>query len=211
MFTGIIQEKGRIVNMSKTDISAMLKIAAGSCVSSLKTGSSIAVDGACLSVVGVGKNFFIVELISETLRCTIAKHYKKGMQVHLEPSLRIGSTLDGHIVTGHVDFTGVVKKVLNEGDSLLLTIAFPSDRAKFFAIKGSVAVNGVSLTISNLKKDAFEVALIPQTLSQTNLGFLQKGSMVNVEIDLVSRYLDQLLQDKARQTTYEFLQERGFL
>lgn len=125
--------------------------------------------------------------------------------------MKLGDELHGHMVQGHVDFVGTVKDVKKDGDSTILIIEFPLLFAKYLAFKGSVTVNGVSLTVSLLNEDTFEVSLIPETLASTNLDKLTKGSPVNIEVDLIARYLDSLLQDKAKETTYSFLKERNLI
>jgi riboflavin synthase len=194
---------------------------------SQKIGDSIAVDGVCLTITAIKDDTFTVQAIPETLNKTIIKNYRAGTIVNLERPLKLQDELHGHLVQGHVDFAGKVtatalataKPRLTQaevtsslpGDSKILAITFPPEYAKFFALKGSVTMNGVSLTISSLHEDSFEVSLIPQTINTTNLGTLVPGQEVNIEVDLLARYLDRLLQDKAQQINYEFLQERGFI
>lgn len=223
MFTGIIQELGtiqKIENVHATNPEAdetktaliRLTIKAPNILSQKKKiGDSVAVDGACLTITSLTGETFTADAIPETLNKTIIVTYTEGTQVNLEEPLKIGDTLDGHMVQGHVDFVGKITNIKTDCDSTILRISFPEDYAKYFALKGSVTINGVSLTISLLLESSLEVSLIHETMSKTNLGSLKINSPVNVEIDLIARYLDSLLQDKAQQTNYWFLRERGFI
>lgn len=208
MFTGIIKEVGTIQSVTQRDELIELRVASN--VKPAK-GASICVDGACLSVTTAHGDGFTVEAVPETLKRTIIKNYREGTKVNLEPSLKAGDPLDGHFVSGHVDGIGTVQKIDETKNSKTLTIEAPENLRKFLAMKGSVTVNGVSLTMSGLSADAFRVALIPETLHQTNLGLLKEKNLVNLEVDLIARYLDSLLQDKEKQASYQFLTERGFL
>lgn len=210
MFTGIIQQKGTVTKVGKNGPITVITIEAPEIAKDKKLGDSIAVDGACLTVVAKSKDRFTVEVIPETIEKTIIGDYNQGSEVNLENPLKYGDTLDGHAVQGHVDFVGKVEK-LTTGGSKTLEITFPEEMNKYFALKGSVTVNGVSLTISKLGAKTFEVSLIPQTMKTTNLNALKKGSPVNVEIDLLARYMERLLLNKAEQTSYDFLQDRGFM
>lgn len=211
MFTGIIQGMGTVEKVSDNENIKILTIKTPHSLSPEKIGESIAVDGACLTVISIVADTFSVECIPETIKKTVVKNYNTNTVVNLENPLKLDQGIDGHLVQGHVDFIGTIKKIFNQGESKILTISFPGSMGKFFANKGSVTVNGVSLTISKLNTDTFEVSLIPQTLKSTNLGKIQENSQVNIEIDLIARYLDRLLQDRAQQINYEFLVERGFI
>lgn len=212
MFTGIICEVGEIKEVSEKKGNILLTISAQESLKDKKKGDSIAVDGVCTTIVDLGKNYFSVELMPETLRKTSFSDLKVSSKVNLESPLKLNDNIDGHLVLGHIDSTGEVVKFENEGESSkVLTIRFPLILAKFLALKGSVAVDGVSLTISDLQTDTFSVSLIPHTLENTNLGDLKAGSKVNLEIDMLARYLERMLGDKEKETKYEWLQERGFI
>lgn len=210
MFTGIITEVGAITNVSQKDEVTQLTIKAN-IAKEKKSGDSIAVDGACLTVVELTDDEFTTEAIPETLNKTIIKEYKDGTSVNIEGSLKVGDTLDGHLVSGHVDFVGFVKTIKKDHNTQTIRVTIPAEMRKFFALKGSVTLNGVSLTISDVAETSFTVSLIPETLNKTNLGSLAENQPVNIEIDLISRYLDSLLQGKEKEASYEFLKERGFL
>lgn len=219
MFTGIIRQIGKIARIDQKENLTELTIEAPGIASNEKKGDSIAVDGVCLTITAFGisgdasnvPTQFTVQAIPETLARTIIGSYKENTTVNLETPMKLGDELHGHMVQGHVDFVGTVTEVKPDGESTILQISFPPDFAKFLALKGSVTVNGVSLTISLLNESTFEVSLIPETLAATNLGALTVGHKVNIEIDLIARYLDSLLQDKERQTTYQFLKERNII
>ena len=206
MFTGIIQEIGTIRKISKKGEVLTMEIGA-SIQKEKKNGESISIDGTCFTLIETSDKTFTVEAMPETQEITIIKNYERGTRVNLEPSMKVGSSLDGHFVSGHVDF---ISKVLKTQDGII-TVTIPPDKRKFFALKGSVTINGVSLTISDITQDSLSVSLIPATLEKTNLSTLNEGESVNMEIDLISRYLDSLLQGKEKEASYEFLKERGFL
>lgn len=212
MFTGIIREVGEVKEISEQKGNILLVISAKEILENKKVGDSIAVDGVCTTIVDLSKDDFSVELMPETLKKTNLGEKKVGSKVNLESPLKLSDNIGGHLVLGHIDEIGEVVKIKNEGEgSKVLMIKFPLILAKFLALKGSVAVNGVSLTISDLQTDTFSVSLIPHTLENTNLGDLQAGGKVNLEIDMIARYLERMLSDKKKETKYEWLVERGFI
>ena len=210
MFTGIIQEVGSIKKISDSGQNKLISIES-TVVSNLKIGGSISVDGACLTIIAKNENGFDAEMIPETLQKTIAQNYQTGTKVNLEPAMQLSDRLDGHMVSGHIDFKAQVQSIEKEENGYVITINFPPEYQKYIAMKGSITINGVSLTVSKLHANAFEVSLIPHSLANTNLGELTKESEVNIEIDLLARYLENLLGAKDQQITYQFLQERGFI
>lgn len=211
MFTGIIQEIGVIKKIESRNEVTVFMIQAPKLVKFLQLGSSISVDGTCLTVVSFDHENFNVEAIPETLRRSVAQFYEVNTEVNLETPLKLDQGLDGHLVTGHVDFRAKVLDRISEKDTALFTIELPVSMAKYVAMKGSVTVNGVSLTVSKLEEQSFEVSIIPHTLQMTNLGKLQKDHVVNVEVDIIARYLENLLKAKDQQITRDFLRERGFI
>lgn len=214
MFTGIIQEVGTVKNVTKRHETTTFTIESKKLTPLLNIGDSVSVDGACLTVVQKKKDHFEVEAIPETLKRTIGKYYREGSKVNLEPAMQLSDRIHGHMVTGHIDFTGKVSKEETEAESIRLQVTFAPNYAKYFALKGSVTINGVSLTISNLLADSFEVEIIPHTLKNTNLGGRKdenENPEVNVEIDLIARYLESLLNAKEGESNYFFLKERGFI
>ena len=178
MFTGIIQQLGTIKNISQKDELSVMEIDCQ--LKGKKRGDSIAVDGACFTVVELTENGFITEAMPETLDKTICKTYKSGTQVNIEEPLKIGDELNGHFVSGHVDYVGIVQAIKEQQNTKVIRISILPELQKYFALKGSVTVNGVSLTISDIGEGWFGVSLIPETIQQTNLGTLQKDSTVNI-------------------------------
>lgn len=190
MFTGIIREVGRILKFEAVGEGAQLVVEAPRSAPCLSRGDSIAVNGCCLTVVEQGPSHFSCDLVSETLKCTTFSTARPGDRVNLEPSLRLGDSLDGHFVQGHVDGIGKVESIDRQG-ALHFQIQFsaPLELLPLIASKGSIAVQGVSLTVIQAQMSGFTVALIPTTLAETNLGDLDQGNPVNLEVDLVARYL----------------------
>ncbi len=192
MFTGIVQTVGRITALKPVGQAAAVTFNAGGLdLGDVAVGDSIACNGICLTVTGLAPDGFSVDVSHETLRVTIG--FTQGAAINLEKSLRLADRLGGHLVSGHVDGIGEVRKVNAADGNCEMTIGFPRDLARYFSRKGSVTVNGVSLTINALDGDSFLINLIPHTLVATNLGELKKNSRVNLEVDLVARYVERLL------------------
>lgn len=193
MFTGIIQAVGHIQHLTEArGGDARVTIASGSLdLSDVAIGDSIAVNGVCLTVVDKGPKHFSVDVSQETFSCTVG--FAPGEAVNLEKALRLADRLGGHLVSGHVDGVGEVVRVAPVGDSVRLDVRAPKALARYLAPKGSVAVNGVSLTINRVHDAEFSVNLIPHTLEATTLKFLKLGSRVNLEVDMLARYVERLL------------------
>ncbi len=211
MFSGITQTTGKIKKIEKKDQLTQLFIECPSFTQEKKIGDSIAVDGACLTITQKDATGFWFDAIQETLEKTIIGAYQIDTIVNLEESLRIGQTLDGHFVAGHVDFTTPLLERIETPNNVTLKFKLPLPYAKYFALKGSVTINGVSLTISHLLQESFEVSIIPHTLEHTNLGKLQPNNKVNIEVDLLCRYLESLMKEKEETISYKYLSDRGFL
>lgn len=193
MFTGIIQAVGEITHIAPLDDGVSLRIAAGQLdLSDVKTGDSIAVNGVCLTVTAVTDGLFSVDMSRETLNCTVDMD-KQGNKVNLEKALRLSDRLGGHLVSGHVDGVGEVIRFMPAGESYLLALRMPLPLLKYIAKKGSIAVNGVSLTVNTLTGDQVEMNLIPHTLSATTLNRLEAGAEVNIEVDMLARYVERLI------------------
>ncbi len=192
MFTGIVQALGRVAALDGNALGARLRIDAGGLdMGDVALGDSIAVDGCCLTVVAFDAAGFAADVSRETFDCTAG--FTAGARVNLEKALRAGDRLGGHLVTGHVDGVGDVVSITQDGDSRRFEFRMPADLAKYVARKGSVTVNGVSLTVNASGPDRFQVNLIPHTLSVTNLGALRAGDRVNLEVDLIARYVERML------------------
>ena len=193
MFSGIVAAVGRIARDAPTAGGARLRVESGGLpLDDVAVGDSIAVNGACLTVVALDGAAFEADLSRETLSCTAG--FPIGARVNLEKALRLSDRLGGHLVSGHVDGIGTVARFELAGDNRLLAVAAPAELAKYIARKGSIAVNGVSLTVNELNGAEFSVNLIPHTLQATSLQYLRAGEPVNLEIDLLARYVERLLE-----------------
>jgi riboflavin synthase len=194
MFTGIILAKGRIASMTERGGDLELGIdAAGLDAASLKLGDSVCVQGACLTVTRKQDACFFADVSRETLAKTTLGRLRPGSHVNLEPSLRAGDALGGHLVSGHVDALGVLRQMHQDGRSWRMEFELPAELARFVAAKGSICINGVSLTVNNVAGARFDVNIIPHTHAVTTLGELREGDAVNVEIDVIARYLERLM------------------
>jgi len=192
MFTGIVEAQGAVSNCTSTGKDVRVSISTGTLdLSDVRVGDSIAVSGCCLTVVSLGPESFDVDVSQETLSCTAG--FAAGDAVNLEKSLRLSDRLGGHLVSGHVDGVGEVVQMVRLGESWLLEVRMPPPLTKYLARKGAITVNGVSLTVNRVEDDRFAVNLIPHTVAVTNLQSLVSGSRVNLEVDLLARYVERLL------------------
>lgn len=193
MFSGIIADVGTISSAQDRDGGLRLSVATEELgMDDVQLGDSIAVNGVCLTVVGVNGKVFTVDVSRETLACTIGLD-KQDARVNLEKALRLSDRLGGHLVSGHVDGVGEVVAFNDIGESWRLIVRAPHALAKFIAVKGSITINGVSLTVNYVAGAEFEVNLIPHTLAVTTLNQLSAGAQVNLEIDLIARYVERML------------------
>ena len=194
MFTGIIQAIGSIQEFHSSDNGANLKINSNTLdISDSKIGDSIAVNGVCLTVTEISGEWFSADVSNETINCTTFSDLSQGDDVNLEKSLRLNQGIDGHLVSGHVDGVGAVNSIDKDGESIRIKIEVQSDIVKYIAKKGSICVNGVSLTVNSVENNIFDVNIVPHTFSVTTLGELKLNSIVNLEIDQVARYVERLL------------------
>ena len=193
MFTGIIQSIGRVTAIEKKQNLITFKIESVKKFSP-KIGASIAINGACMTVTSAKDNHFTFDCIAESLKLTNLGTLKINDEVNLEPALKANQELDGHLVQGHIDCQGSVKSMTAQKNKFTLEITHPTKIAKYLALKGSITINGVSLTITKITPKSFAVELIPHTLKETNLKNLQKKSKVNLEVDLLARYIERLLK-----------------
>jgi len=192
MFTGIITNLGRLRSQTPGGVTRLVVETAYD-VATVAPGASIACNGVCLSVVDKGPGWFAVDVSAETLSCTNIGGWVAGQPINLERPLKLGDELGGHLVAGHIDGVGDVIERRPEGDSLRLRIRTPQALARFVAPKGSIAVDGVSLTVNEIEGAVFGVNVIPVTLRETSLGRISPGQRVNLEIDLLARYLARLM------------------
>jgi riboflavin synthase len=198
MFTGLIADLGRVVRVSPGPGASRLAIESDLPVARMTDGESVAVDGVCLTVVQRKGRIFEADAVAETLKRTTLGSLRAGARVHLERSLAVGDRLGGHLVQGHVDAVAKVVSIKRRGADVRLAVTLPASLRGFVALKGSIALQGVSLTVSAATARTLEVALIPETLARTTLGGLKPGDGVNVEVDLIARYLDALMRARRR-------------
>lgn len=193
MFTGIVEELGHVVSLAHGPDSAVVRICGPLVTADAAPGASIAVNGICLTVVELDADVFSVDVMAETLRRTCLGELTPGSPVNLERAMAVGDRLGGHIVQGHVDSTGTIL-ARQPGDRWeVVTISLPGELARYLVEKGSIAVDGVSLTIARVDDASFQVSLIPTTLGLTTLGTKQVGEPVNLEVDVLAKYVERLL------------------
>ncbi len=218
MFTGIIEEMGSVKKIIYGSSSIKLSIECSTVIEGTVKGDSIAVNGICLTVTELGKNWFMADVMPETMRKTGLEKLKPGGKVNLERALRLADRLGGHIVSGHIDGTGTITGLKKEDNAVLITITAPEQIMKYIVPKGSVALDGTSLTIAELTTDTFTVSLIPLTRGFTILGFKSIGDRVNIECDIIGKYVEKMIRGKTieaetaeKDLSTEFLREHGFM
>jgi riboflavin synthase len=212
MFTGIIETRGKILRVSPRGQGRRLSIEIPSDLTGLQLGDSINVDGACLTVAEIHGQVIDVDVSSETLQKTTFGDLRQGGGVNLERALRLSDRLGGHIVTGHIDATGTIVERREERDFLHLRVRIPRDLSKHVVQKGSIAIDGVSLTINDCREEEIQLTLIPYTLRQTTLIEKRAGDRVNVETDILAKYVERLLGKGGPGTlSASFLREHGFM
>jgi len=209
MFSGLIEKIGKIENIDLNNLGARLSY---SCdfinPETIKTGDSIALNGVCLTVTSIKNNIYTSDVMKETLDCTNLKELKKGDSVNLERAMSVNSRFDGHIVSGHIDTVAKVKNITNDGFSK--RIEFICDN-ELIILKGSICVNGISLTVSKVFENGFEVSLIPTTIQNTNLNTVKIGDSVNIEYDIIGKYVKKFIKKEAdSKISIDFLKENGF-
>jgi len=207
MFTGIVEEVGKVQSAQ----SGRLVVSAKSALADVKPGGSIAVNGICLTIISFNATSFTTDIMPETLRRTNLGRLKAGDSVNLERPLRFGGEVGGHLVQGHIDGTGKIMDIVPEGDALLMRISAPAEVMKYVVQKGFIALDGVSLTVAEREADSFRVSLVGYTLKNTILGGRRAGDVVNLEVDIIAKYVEQFNQARREGITYDFLEEHGFL
>jgi riboflavin synthase len=199
MFTGIIEYAGTVAAVEPADQGVRLEVRAGPLAAAARLGDSVATNGVCLTVVGIADDRLAFDAVSETLRRTSLGALRPGTRVNLERPLVAGGRLDGHVVQGHVDGVARLLSVTPEGNSHRLRFELPADLARYVVEKGSIALDGISLTVARLGDAWFEVAVIPHTWEVTNLRDLQPGAAVNMEVDILAKYVERLLTRRAEE------------
>lgn len=197
MFTGLIEEKGLLANVLKTGEGLQLTFESKKVIDDLELGSSIAVNGVCLTVVKITGNRFSVDVIEETLKKTNLGKLLVGDNVNLERPLKAEARLGGHFVLGHVDTTGIVKEIKELSNSHFLTISFDEKFRKYLIFVGSVAIDGVSMTVAEVNADSFSVGIIPHTWEETIFSSKKPGDLVNLEFDVLGKYVENIMIEKA--------------
>lgn len=217
MFTGLVEELGFVQAMARGSKSVRLTISAAKVLSDVKLGDSIAVNGTCLTVVAVSASSFTADVMPETVDRTVLAKLKNGDRVNLERTLAVGDRLGGHIVTGHIDGVGVIKEKRRCDNALIIAIEAPDTVMKYIVEKGSVAIDGISLTVVSHTESAFTVSLIPHTAAVTTLGFKEAGDTVNLETDIIGKYVEKMLYrehpkeaGEQKGITMDFLTHHGF-
>ena len=216
MFTGLIQSIGQFRALKQQGQSTQLQISSSLVNEDLQLGESIAVNGACLTVVAWDKNSFTVDVSPETLACTTLGKLTGNQPVNLERALRLSDRLGGHLVSGHIDCVAAVKRRYEDQNAIRFEFGVSENVIRYLVEKGSVAIDGISLTVNNVGEDMFSVAVIPHSLEMTTLKDCREGTRVNIETDLLGRYVERLLQgknssDKGQKVDLDFLAKNGFL
>lgn len=219
MFTGIIEAVGTITTLNDLGDNYRLVVSTGKMnMHDVHLGDSIATSGVCLTVVDKGTDYYAADVSAETIKLTGFAHYSVGHSVNLEKAMRADSRFGGHIVSGHVDGVGTVETINKHSNYVEIWVKAPNDLAKYIAHKGSITVDGVSLTVNEVKGSSFMLWLIPHTLSETVIGKYHTGTQVNLEVDVIARYLERLLLgEKAAHTntntdiSMTFLAEHGYV
>ena len=216
IFTGLIIEVGRVRRFDRRADGAYLVIEASKVLEGTRVGDSISINGVDLTVIEMGSDFFSADASLETLKRSTLGEFRPGRRVNLERALAVGERLGGHMVQGHVDGTGELVTVIEEGNAYRMRFGFPLELGRYIAMKGSITVDGISLTVAGMGDDWFEVAIIPHTWRETTLSELNGGDRVNLEVDVLAKYVERLMRKgeeaptAASKLTIEYLQERGY-
>ena len=214
MFTGLVEDCGTLKDVVRTSTSAVITLGTSLPTDSMSKGDSVAVNGVCLTVVSIGPDSFSADVSPETFSCTTLERLKPGNRVNLERALQVGDRLGGHIVTGHVDTIGSVRSLIPKQNAIVIDIEVPTEISRYLVEKGSVAVDGISLTINAVSGNTFQLSIIPHTFDVTSLEHLRPGSQVNIETDIIGKYVERLMGNKPEkqpELTSEILAKHGFL
>ena len=215
MFTGIVEEMGTVRRLNQAPNRCELELTASKVLEGTAIGDSIAVNGVCLTVVRMGEDHFTADVMPETLRRSNLGQLKTGSKVNLERAMAADGRFGGHIVAGHIDGTGTIRSMQPEGNAVLVTISAAPELLRYVVEKGSITIDGISLTVAAVEQDRFSVSLIPHTAQVTILGEKGPGDTVNLETDIIGKYVEKLLRPApeptgSRGVTLEFLAENGF-
>ena len=211
MFTGIIEDIGKIVDINRTGGRWEFKISAKFLDGGLREGDSVAIDGVCLTATKVEKDIFHADASLETLKLTTLQHKKVGSRVNIERAISAGGRFGGHFVMGHIDGMGTIVDMKKEGDSIKLGVEIPGDASQYLVKKGSVAIDGISLTVNEQHVNIINVNIIPYTASKTTIGDKRLRDKVNIEADIIGKYIKSFInKDQRRGVDMNFLYEHGF-
>lgn len=211
MFSGIIKEIGKIKNIQRQRDNLIISIFSKNAIGCLEVGSSISIDGICQTVIMKAKDNFSVQAVKETLKLTTLGAFKVGQNVNLEPALRLNDEISGHLISGHIDGIGKIIDLKKNSGSTLLKIAPPEKLNKYISLRGSIAIDGISLTIAKLNSNSFTVALISHTLASTTMSQKKIGNYVNIEVDMLAKYAEKKSTNKEKgKLNYKKLIELGF-
>ncbi|MDR4492838.1 MAG: riboflavin synthase [Nitrospirales bacterium] len=218
MFSGIVEEMGAIQGIERSLAGARISLLASHIMGDLNIGDSVSVSGTCLTVVEKTETGFIIDASTETLNCTTLGTISTGLPVNLERAMQFNARMGGHLVTGHVDGIGILRAREQQGNAILMQFEAPEDILRYCVPKGSITIDGISLTINVVKNHSFDVAIIPHTAKVTTLGLKQVGDTVNLESDLIGKYVERLLQASGALPTNptpvidrDYLHKRGLL
>ena len=213
MFTGIVEETGIVKSFSKSTNGAVLEVECRTIIEDVKLGDSIAINGVCQTVINYNPNGFTVQISDETLSITNFKNIKVGDKVNLERALTLNTRLGGHIVTGHIDCVGKFVKSTKMTEFYELEFEIPTEQEKYVVHKGSITINGISLTVAKTNNNTVKVAIIPHTFKNTTLATLKIGDTVNIETDILGKYVEKMLSSKDNNSKIDmkFLYENGFV
>lgn len=214
MFTGLIQEIGTIIELSQSNANMYITIACDKVLDGINIGDSIAINGACQTVIEFNNNSFKVFASTETMKVTTFSKFKINDKVNLERTLRLCDRLDGHIVTGHVDGIAKINNINKTSETTILSLELPSEIVKQVVHKGSITIDGISLTIASINNNTVEIAVIPHTLTSTNLFYKNNGDYVNIETDILAKYIEKYLSSNNNinsNITMDLLERNGFI
>lgn len=215
MFTGIIEEIGEMVRVEASSTSGKIELKADKVLEDTKIGDSIAVNGVCLTVIELKGDGFVADVMPETLKRSNLGQLSPGSRVNLERAMAMNGRFGGHIVSGHIDGTGAIEKVWREQNAVWYTVHTPKELMRYIVEKGSIAIDGTSLTVAKVTEESFSVSIIPHTLGETILGEKKAGDAVNLENDIIGKYVERLMQPKEQEKsgggiTKDFLLRVGF-
>ncbi len=211
MFTGIIEELGIVASFIRGAQSAKLTISVSKNFAATKVGESIAVNGACLTVTNIKRNLFEFDISPETVKRTTLNELKIGDKVNLERAIPVAGRLGGHLVSGHVDGVGEIKRKVSQGKGLEMYVSLPSDLIRYLVPKGSVTLDGISLTVAGIQRGLLVVSVVPHTARSTTLALKTMGDKLNIEVDILSKYIERHLKGQMKGLTEDTLTQAGYL